>query len=108
MMTPLAPVKASLAHRPARMGETISRYLQGFGQEALALGGQLDILFSLSDQPLILHAVEHLHAEIAGEMIVANPGASQCRILRPGADAHVTGARSESREPLEHGADIGV
>src|SRR6266849_8326743 len=93
MMAPLAPVKTGLAHRAARMAKAFSGYLQGFGQETLALGGQLDVLFPLPDQPLIFHAVEHLHAEIAGEMIVANPGAPQRRILRSGAHAHMGRAR---------------
>ena len=62
----------------------------------------------LPHQFLLLHAVEHLHAEIAGEMIVADPRAAQRRILRPGAHAHVAGARGEALEALEHAGDIGV
>src|SRR3977135_3099759 len=92
MMAPLAPVKASLAHRAARMGERFSRYLQGIRQETPAFSGELDRLLALADQPLLFHAVEHLHAEIARQMIVANPGATQRRLLRPGAAAPLTGA----------------
>jgi hypothetical protein len=108
MMAPLAPVKTGLAHRAPRMAKAFSGYLQGFGQEPLALGGQLDVLFPLAHQPLIFHAVEHLHAEIAGEMIVANPRAAQRRILRSGTHAHVARARREPREALEHAGDIGA
>src|SRR6266568_7928937 len=95
MMAPLAPVEAGLAHRAAWMAKAFGGYLQGFGQETLAFGGQLDVLLTLPDQPLIFHAVEHLHAEIAGEMIVANPRAAQRRILRSGAHAHVARARRQ-------------
>src|SRR6266852_1063463 len=108
MMAPLAPIKTGLADRPARMAKAFSGYLQGFGQETLALGGQLDVLFPLPDQPLIFHAVEHLHAEIAGEMIVANPRAAQRRILWSRAHAHVTGTRRETCEAFEHAGDIGA
>src|SRR6202020_1122205 len=93
MMAPLAPVEAGLAQRSTRMREAFRRYLQGLGQEALALGGQFDVVLALPQQPLFFHAVEHLHAEIAGEMIVADPRVAQRRILRPGAHAQVTGAR---------------
>src|SRR5947209_4374447 len=63
--------------------------IAGVREEALALGGQLDFLLLLADQPLLSHAVEHLHAEIAGQMVVANPRAAQGRFLWPGAQAHV-------------------
>src|SRR5881394_4446980 len=39
MMAPLAPVEASLAHRPARMGETVGIDLQALGHEAFAFAG---------------------------------------------------------------------
>ena len=90
------------------MVKRFSRYQQGFGQEPLALGGQLDVLFPLPDQLLIFHAVEHLHAEIAGEMIVADPRAAQRRILWSGAHAHVARARRQPGEALEHAGDIGA
>src|SRR3954447_12681454 len=77
-------------------------------EEALAVGGQFDFLLLLPDQPLLPKAVEHLHAEIAREMVVANSRAAQCRILWPGANAHVTGARGEPRKPFEHAGDIGI
>jgi hypothetical protein len=108
MMTPFAPVEAGLAQRPARMGERLRVDLQRVGHEARALGGQLDVVLLLTNQLLPLHAVEHLHAEIAGEMIVADPGAAQRRILRSGAHAHVAGARGQAREALEHPGDIGI
>ena len=63
--------------------------------------------WSCSNQPLPHQAVEHLHAEIAGQVIVADPGAAQRRVLRPGAHAHVAGARGKPRQPLEHDGDIG-
>ena len=108
MMAPLAPVEAGLAHRAARMGEHAGVDLQGFGHEAFALGGELDRLLVLPYQLLPLHAVEHLHAEIAGEMVVADPRAAQRRILRPGAHAHVAGARGKAGKPLQHAGDVGI
>ena len=78
------------------------------GQETLALGGQLDVVLVLANQLLPFHAVEHLHAEIAGQVIVANPRPAQRRILRPGAHAHVAGAGGEPREALEHAGDVGI
>ena len=41
-------------------------------------------------------------------MVVADPGAAQRRILRPGAHAHVAGARGEARKPFEHAGDVGA
>ena len=64
--------------------------------------------FVLPHQPLPLQAVEHLHAEIAGEMVVADPRPAQRRILRPGAHPHVAGARGKAGEPFEHAGDIGI
>ena len=108
MMTALAPVEAGLAHRPARMGQHVGVDLQRLGHEALAAGGEFDRLTGLPHQPLLFHAVEHLDAEVAGQMIVANPRPPQRRILRPGAHAHVTGARGKPRKALQHAGDIGV
>ncbi len=71
-------------------------------------GGEFDRLFALAHQPLLFHAVEHLHAEIAGQMIVANPRPAQRRILRPGAHTHVAGARGKTREALQHAGDVGA
>src|SRR5260363_295788 len=65
MVPPLAPVEAGLAHRTARMGQRVGVDLQLLGHEALAFAGQLDRLLALANQLLPLHAVEHLHAEIA-------------------------------------------
>src|ERR1700722_5819867 len=108
MMAPLAPVEAGLALGTAWMGEALRRYLQGLGQETLALRGQLDVVLALSQHPLLLHAVEHLHAKIAGEMVVADPRAAQRRILRPGADAQGAGARGKPLKALQHARDIRV
>ena len=41
-------------------------------------------------------------------MIVADPGAAQRRILRPGAHPQMPGPRGEALEPFQHGGDIGV
>ena len=56
------------------MAERIGRDLQAIGEETFALGGQFDILLALTHETLLPHAVEHLHAEIAGEMVIADPG----------------------------------
>jgi len=82
--------------------------LQCPGQEAPALGGEFDVVLVLAYQLLPFHAVEHLHAEIAGQMIVANPRPAQRRILRPGAHAHVAGAGGEPRKALEYAGDVGI
>ena len=108
MMPPLAPVETGLADRAARMGQCFRRDLQRRWPGTLAFGGELDLLLLLADQPLRPHAVEHLHAEIASEMIVANPRAAQRRILWPGAHAHMTGARGKARKPLQYAGDIGI
>src|SRR5258706_4539250 len=44
MMAPLAPVQTGLVHWAARMADGFRRYLQGLGQEPLAVGGQLDVV----------------------------------------------------------------
>src|SRR3984885_6591909 len=108
MMAPLAPVEAGLALGTTRMGEALRRYLQGLGQETLTLRGQLDVVLALSQQLLFFHAVEHLHAEIASEMIIADPRAAQRRILRPGAHAQMAGTRGKPLKALQHTGDIGV
>src|SRR3954451_22910853 len=108
MVTPLAPVEAGLADRPAGMGEHVGRDLQMLRQEALALGRQLDLLLLLPDQVLRAEGVEHLHAEIAGEMVVADPGTPQRRILRPGAHAHMAGPRGEARKAIQHTGHVVV
>ncbi len=90
------------------MGKHPGVDLQRIGHEPLALGGQFDRLLALAHQLLLLHAVEHLHAEIAGEVIVANPRAAQRRILWPGANAHMTGARGKARKPLQNAGDVGA
>ena len=41
-------------------------------------------------------------------MVVADPRAAQRRILRPGAHAHVAGARGQAREALQHAGDVGI
>src|SRR5712671_3222163 len=92
MMAPFAPVQAGLAYRTARMGERFSRYLQAALHESLALGGEFDRLLAVAHQPLPFHAVEHLHAEIARQMVIADPRAAQRRVLRARAHAHGTGA----------------
>src|SRR5216684_3703453 len=79
MMAPFAPVQAGLAHRPARMGERLGRYLQAVLHEPLALGGEFDRLLAVADQPLPFHAVEHLHAKIARQMVIADPRAVSAR-----------------------------
>src|ERR1700689_2625020 len=106
MMAALAPVEAGLAQRATGMREAFRRYLQALGPEAAALGVQFDLVLALPQQPLFFHAVEHLHAEIAGEMIVADPRAAQRRILRPGAHSQVTGARGKTLKALQHAGDI--
>src|SRR4051794_2184473 len=77
MMPPLAPVEAGFADRAARMGEHRGRDLQTVDEEAFAIDGELDVLLLLPHQFLRFHAVEHLHAEIAREMVVADPGPAQ-------------------------------
>ena len=54
----------------------------------------------------VSHAVEHLHAEIAGEVVVADARAAQRRILRPGAHAHVADARGQPLQHFEHAGDV--
>lgn len=55
-----------------------------------------------------VHGVEHLHAEIAGKVIVADPRPPQRRILRTGAHAHMAGACGKARKALEHAGDVVV
>ena len=107
MMPPLAPVEAGLAHR-AGADVRASRAISAgcVRQETLALGGEFDRLF-FGAPVFALHAVEHLHAEIAGKMIVADPGAAQRRVLRPGAHAHMAGARRKSASPSSTPATSG-
>src|SRR4051794_29644371 len=68
MMAPLAPVQASLANGPAGMAERVGEYLQVLLEETRAFGGQFDILLFLPQQLLLLHAVQHLHPEVAGKV----------------------------------------
>ena len=90
------------------MRERIGVDLQRFGHEALAFAGEFDGLFGLPHQALPGQAVEHLHAEIAGEVVVADACPPQRRILRPGAHAHVAGARCKASEPFQHAGHVGA
>ena len=108
MMTPFAPVEAGLADRPARMRQHVGIDLERACHEALALTCELDTRLALPYQLLLLHAVEHLHAEIAGEVVVANPRAPQRRIFRSRPHPHVAGAGRKPRKTFEHAGDIGV
>ena len=94
VMAALAPVEAGLAHRPARVRQRLGVDLQRLGDEALAVASEFDRLFCLPDQPLRAHAVEHLHAEIAGEVIVADSRPPQRRLLWSRTQAGVAGALS--------------
>src|SRR5581483_11418852 len=108
MMTPLAPVETGLANRAARMAERIRIDLQRAFEEALAFACQFDVVLVLTHQLLPAQAVEHLHAEVARQVVVADARAPQRRILRPGAHAHVAGTGGERRETLQHAADVGI
>src|SRR5882762_754964 len=102
VMTAFAPVEAGFAHRTARVGQHFGVDLQRLRYEALAFTGELDRLLALPHQLLFSHAVEHLHAEVAGEVVVADPRTPQRRLLRPGADAGVTGAFRQARQSFEY------
>src|ERR1044072_3067039 len=107
MTAPRAPVETALAQRPPRLRDVGDVDLQFSSDEFLALAGQRDLV---PPAPYALpprHPVQPLHPEIAGEMIVADPGAAQCRILWPGADAQMADARGQSHQSLQHGRDVG-
>jgi len=107
-MAAFAPVEAGLAHGAARVRQRFGVDLQRLGHEALALASEFDVLFCLPDQPLLAQAVEHLHAEIAGQMIVADPRPPQRRLFRSGAHAGMAGALGQASKAFEHMGDVGA
>src|SRR5437868_5872774 len=108
MVTSLAPVEAGLADRPTWMRQRRGIYPQFFSNEPAALGREFDGLLGLPDQLPGPHAVEHLHAEIAGEMVVANPCATQCGFFWPGADAEMARTGCQTGQAFQHTGDIGA
>ncbi len=106
MMAPFAPVEAGLAHRAARMGEHVGRDLQVLLQESAPSAVSSMSCFFCRTSLCVLHAVEHLHAEIAGEMVIADACAAQRRILRTGAHAHVADPRGQALEQFQHAGDV--
>ncbi len=64
--------------------------------------------FFLPQQLLLPHAVEHLHAEVAGKVIVADPRVAQRRVFRTGTDPQMAGTRGEAFEAFEHRGDVRV
>src|SRR5207245_1056224 len=108
VMTAFAPVETGLADRSSRMRQRLRVDLQRLGHEALAFAGEFDVLFCLPDQPLLAQAVEHLHAEIAGEVIVADPRPPQRRLFWSCTHAGVAGTLGQARKPFEHMGDVGA
>ncbi len=107
-MPPLAPVEAGLADRTARVAEGLRIDLQRLFEEALALRRQFDVVLVLAHELALPQAVEHLHAEVAGEVIVADPGAAQRRVLRPGAHPQMAGAGGQPRKAFQHAGNVGI
>ena len=69
--------------------------------------GVISIAILLDRQQLAAdERVEHAHAELAGEMVVAHARAPHRRILRPRPHAQVAGAGGERAEPFEHVGDV--
>src|SRR5882757_9465962 len=69
---PRAPVEAGLAQRPPRMLDLGEVDLQLFRDEFLALRREGNLVLVAAHELLPRHRVQHLQAEIAGEMVIAD------------------------------------
>src|SRR5438034_646939 len=94
MAPPLAPVEARPAQRTAAAIQPAD-IDTGALEEILALARQPQLVAAAEQQPARHKAVEHLHRQIAGQMVVAGPRAAQLRVARPGANAQMAGPRRQ-------------
>jgi hypothetical protein len=92
MCPPFAPVETGSAER-ASLGSKAADIEAATFEQALARSCQRQRLVLRPDCALPNQAVQHPYAEIAGQMIVADPRLAQFRLLRPGAVAQVPARR---------------
>ena len=104
----LAPVEAAAAQRAPAAAPAHRRRCRAWQRSA----GRCSVSRSSSprraEQRAVDQAVEHLHRQIAGEMVVAGARAAQFGIARTGAHAHVPGARGDRHQSFERGDHVGI
>src|SRR5208282_2441818 len=105
MAAPRTPIEATPAERAAVPREGGELDAEG-GDEARPLARETQLALAELEQPAACEAVEELHAELAGKMVVADARMAQGRVLGSGARAQLAGAGGEPHQPLEHGGDI--
>jgi NIPSNAP len=105
-MAPRTPIEAGLAERPFHLAERSEIEAEPLAKP-FAATREIDGCRIAADQTLPLHAVEHPHAEIPGEMVITNAGAAHGRILRPGPRAQMAGAHGKAGEPFQQLRDLG-
>src|SRR5262249_9698915 len=98
-----APVEAALAHRPPRA--RIERLDAEARQECFATLCQLNLVAVDRDRALACEAVEHLHPELACQVVVAPPGMAHGRLLRSGPHTRA-GTLRHAHDLLEHLGDV--
>src|SRR5271170_2350219 len=107
MMTASAPIQA----RPAQRTTTLR---QNFGidpdilPESLALLGEFYLAAGEAQQPPPLQAVKYEYAELASKMVVAHARLAQCGLSRTQANAHRSGAVSDTHDALQKQCHVAV
>src|SRR5690606_15180563 len=98
--TPLAPVEAGAAERAAPLLQP--RHVDPEVRKEPSPPIRQDKVPLARDDALPLQAVQQLDAPLTGEMVVANAGGPQRRVLRTGPDPHRARALGKAHQRLEH------
>jgi 2-iminobutanoate/2-iminopropanoate deaminase len=70
--------------------------------------GQLHRIAVLPQELPLTEGIEHLHREVAGQVVVTGPGASQFRVAGAGAGAQMSGTRRERHETFQGQRDVRI
>src|SRR5689334_22094652 len=102
-----APVETGLAHRPPRAADGVEVNAE-LDTEVLSARRQHQLGVGKIKHLPLRQMIEHAHAEIAGEVVVANPRLAHLRIFWAGADTVVAGVIGKTGERLECRRDLRI
>src|SRR5581483_2525491 len=107
VIAPHAPVEAGLADRPPCTADGVEVDAE-LGAKMLASGRQHQLGIGEIQKLALGQVIEHAHAEVTGEVVVADPRLPHLRVLWSGADAAMAGVIGKARERLECRGDLGI
>src|SRR6516164_11837526 len=99
MMAPNAPVEAGTGERSPLPRERVDVDSE-LPAETLAVGSQFQRRAAGTQPAPPIETVEHQHAEVAGEMVVADACLAQRGLARARANAHGAGAIRDTHQAL--------